>query len=213
MTLGKKFFFRGGVQGMNEVKRSAGDSTWGMLVASGISARRNLDLPGAANFFRLALEEAQYPDCGNCDWSRTQHSLALLLDVRGQRQKAEIYFARALACAKAATERDDWKVRLILDQMVDCLLAQEKYAEAEPLFLKALAIDEEHFGCQHWLLTGRLMKLERLYEKLKQPDKASAIKARLEILRVRTGSEPSFRLQASLDSRDRHLVPPPGKEP
>lgn len=61
----------------------------------------------------------------------------------------------------------------------ECLTAQQRYAEAEPLLLESYPVLKAKLGEQHARTVDALRRLVALYEAWGQPDKASDYRAML----------------------------------
>src|SRR5262249_49669184 len=80
----------------------------------------------------------------------------------GHYNDAEKAFAQALAEAEKFGP-DDHRLAVALGNLGGVYWAQGKYAEAEPLFERAVAIDEKALGPDHRLLSVSIYDLANLY--------------------------------------------------
>ena len=73
---------------------------------------------------------------------------------------------RVLASAEEASgpeDKEEWEVLSSLEDLAFLYVAQESYAEAEPLYQRALAMAEKRFGPEHFLTAMRMTRLATIY--------------------------------------------------
>ncbi|MEK7487333.1 MAG: tetratricopeptide repeat protein, partial [Planctomycetota bacterium] len=90
------------------------------------------------------------------------HSLAGLLQTKGDYESAESLIRRALEMRKNAFGKDHPDVAQSLNSLANLLLAKGDYEGAEPLYRRTLEIYEKVFGKDHPDLAGSLNSLANL---------------------------------------------------
>lgn len=117
-----------------------------------------------------------------------EKSLDLLVDhYRNQRQfvEAEPYSRRLVELAERLNGPDHPIVAVAHTDLGFILFMLKRYNEAEPLYLRALAIAEKNAAKQPRLLQGTLDSLANLYLWMKKPDEAARYKQRRDTLAKR----------------------------
>ena len=91
---------------------------------------------------------------------------------------------------------------------------QEKYAEAEPLYLRALAIDQEALGSDHSSVAFDLENIAHLYREQKRDAEAEPLEARAKAIREKkrrrrmAESKSKLRLKARPQTRQLSSLDP-----
>ncbi len=80
-------------------------------------------------------------------------------------------------------------VAIILNNLAVLYRAQGKYAEAEPLYKRALAIREEALGPDHPHVAGSLENYAALLRKTGRGDEATMMEARAKAIRAKHAKE------------------------
>jgi tetratricopeptide (TPR) repeat protein len=117
-----------------------------------------------------------------------EKSLDLLVDhYRSQRQfvEAEPYSRRLVELAERLNGPDHPIVAVAHTDLGFILFMLKRYNEAEPLYLRALAIAEKNAAKQPRLLQGTLDSLANLYLWMKKPEEAARYKQRRDTLAKR----------------------------
>jgi serine/threonine protein kinase/tetratricopeptide (TPR) repeat protein len=113
----------------------------------------------------------------------------------GQPAQAEAPARGAYAIFSASRPADHRDVAISRERLGLTLLRQQRYTEAEPILLAALASYEKFTGYQHTLHVGETLEhLVDLYTGVAQPEKAMPYRAELD--RIRASGAPAYALPA-----------------
>jgi tetratricopeptide (TPR) repeat protein len=109
----------------------------------------------------LGLQEANARTTEHEDLVASVSNLGLLYLAKGQRERAEHFLKRALDLIENWIARDHPSVMTHLDNLANLYRMQGRYAEAEPLYERALAILAETFRQQN-----KYAKAEPLFQRV-----------------------------------------------
>ena len=131
-------------------------------------------------------------------------SLVFMAEVYSLQEKyteAEALFKRALDIQKRVLaieeeasgpeDQKEWKVLSSLEDLAGLYVGQQKYAEAEPLYKRALAMAEKRFGPEHFLAAMSMTRLATLYAAQGKHTEAEALYLRalaIDEIAIRTNS-------------------------
>jgi len=123
----------------------------------------------------------------NTSWKKANTAGLKALDD-GRYVEAELQLAAALKMAEAFGEHDH-RLGASLNNLAEPYLAQGKYAQAEPLSKRALAIREMTLGPEHPTVAEMLDHYANLLRKMDRAAEAAKLKARPQANRAKLAEE------------------------
>lgn len=106
-------------------------------------------------------------------------SLGSLLRERKEYESAEVSFRQSLKFFEAVLPANDWRLARIRSELGECLTAQRRFDEAEPLLLAGYQNIGAKFPGTHQRTIDALKRIIRLYESWEKPDKAKEFRNKL----------------------------------
>jgi len=133
------------------------------------------DLDGSETLFRRAVAIYRESLGGQHPYTATSLcNLADLLRRKGQYDAAEVYFLEGLAIFEAVLPPDHWQLAYNRNLFGALLVAESRFAEAEPLLLESYEKLGVHFGDRHQRTLEAARHLVALYEAWNKPEQADA---------------------------------------
>ena len=112
--------------------------------------------------------------------------LGMMLKKSGDAEAAEPILREVLAMREQAEPRNEWLIALARSTLGECLIALERFDEAEPLVVETYPAIEAHVNRKDHLLAYQIEALQRiinLYEAWNKPLKTDEWREKLEALR------------------------------
>jgi tetratricopeptide (TPR) repeat protein/tRNA A-37 threonylcarbamoyl transferase component Bud32 len=150
------------------------DDLASLLLLRGDYAGAEAAVKGALEIQQRALPE------GHVDFARSWATLGEILTREGQTSRAEIYLRRALELRTRTRSQnlgEGYELALTQSALGECLSAQRRYAEAEPLLVESHATLDSRFGARDPRTVTALRRLSGLYEAWGKPDRAAQFRA------------------------------------
>jgi tetratricopeptide (TPR) repeat protein len=107
--------------------------------------------------------------------------LGVILTKENKFAEAEATLRRAVSLAPPPSAPDCWRTALQKSHLCECLAAQKKFKDAEPLLVEGYSVVKEQFGPQHDQTREVGLPLIALYEGSGKKDETAAIRAELGI--------------------------------
>jgi hypothetical protein len=98
--------------------------------------------------------------------------LGLTLTREGKAAEGEPYLREALAIRKKVLPQGDFMIPNTASALGECLTAQKRYAEAEPLLIDGYNELKAKLGDQHKRTIEARQRLAKLYDDWDKPDRA-----------------------------------------
>jgi len=143
-------------------------------------ARDRGDYPEADKLFaQVVAADRQVLGPSHVQVGRALNNWADSVRRSGDAARAEHLLRESIAIHTAALSAGHWQTAVTRSMLAQCLTAQRRFVEAEPLIVDAYAVLENQFGSQHARTQAVVQRGVELYDAWKRPEQAAAWRARL----------------------------------
>ncbi len=108
----------------------------------------------------------------------TWGTLGTAMTKQNKPREGEPFLRRALDALRKTYPADHWGISLGESRLGECLAAQRRFAEAEPLLLRAYENIKTKLGENNFMTVEAAERIVKLYEDWAQPDKAANYRTR-----------------------------------